>query len=147
MPQRRPNPMAARSVAENIHHLRRAHGMTQAELADALGVTKSTVSRWECGALSIRETHIQALMALWSVPRDYIVGDESGALMASLRPVAVPRVSKDEWRLIASYRALPPHSKTVLLEVADAMLHAGAVLEPPPLRIRLALAWIRARVS
>ena len=38
------------SLSANIGKLRRAHGMTQEQLAEALGVTFAAVSKWERGA-------------------------------------------------------------------------------------------------
>ena len=35
------------SLSENICRLRKAHGMTQAQLAEALGVSFASVSKWQ----------------------------------------------------------------------------------------------------
>jgi transcriptional regulator with XRE-family HTH domain len=46
MPHERPTPVASYVIAQLIK-LRNETGMTQGELAGALGVAQSTVSRWE----------------------------------------------------------------------------------------------------
>ena len=42
--------MDAKSVGHTIAERRHGLGITQAELAETLGVTNKAVSRWECGA-------------------------------------------------------------------------------------------------
>ena len=37
------------NFAQNITMLRRRHGITQEALADFIGVTKASVSKWETG--------------------------------------------------------------------------------------------------
>lgn len=41
--------MKTRSIHQNIAALRRAHSMTQEDLAQALGVSNQAVSKWENG--------------------------------------------------------------------------------------------------
>ena len=41
----------------NIRLTRLKRGMTRAEFAAAVGVTVATVSRWEDGAMGIRDSH------------------------------------------------------------------------------------------
>ena len=40
------------NIGENIRRLRRAADMTQEQLADKLGVSYQSVSRWENGTIS-----------------------------------------------------------------------------------------------
>lgn len=48
-------------LSERIHELREHHGLTQAQLAQRLGIPQETVRRWESGeALPARE-HLAAL--------------------------------------------------------------------------------------
>ena len=41
--------MDCTKVGKLIAHLRKEKGMTQKNLADAIGVLNKTVSKWECG--------------------------------------------------------------------------------------------------
>jgi transcriptional regulator with XRE-family HTH domain len=50
------------TMGDRIRSLRRARGLTQAELAKLCGVTKSAVSQWEGGSTS--NIKLQALLAL-----------------------------------------------------------------------------------
>jgi transcriptional regulator with XRE-family HTH domain len=38
-----------------LHGIRKRLGWTQAQLADAIGVSRNTVARWERGEMKIRE--------------------------------------------------------------------------------------------
>ena len=49
-------------LSENIRTLRKEHGMTQEQLANALGVTVGAVYKWEAG-LSIPEVRLLMEMA------------------------------------------------------------------------------------
>jgi type I restriction enzyme M protein len=51
-------------TAAHIRTLREAMGLTQAQLADRLGVDKMTVARWEWGKLRPRAAAVAALEAL-----------------------------------------------------------------------------------
>ena len=60
-------------MGERIRAARLSHGMTQADLAEAVGVKKSTVGMWENG---LREPNIDTLEALadvFNVPMRYFV--------------------------------------------------------------------------
>ena len=44
-----------RTWGASIRGIRVAHGMTQGTLAEQVGVTKATVSRWEAGLIAPRD--------------------------------------------------------------------------------------------
>ncbi len=53
-----------------LRHLRRLAGMKQSHLADLMGVTQSTVSRWESGSLSLTVEQARALQAIFAARPD-----------------------------------------------------------------------------
>lgn len=63
------------SVADNIKRLRTDAGMTQAELADKLGVTRPTITQWETGWSSPRMGSIEKLADIFKVSKSRIVED------------------------------------------------------------------------
>lgn len=64
------------SLAENINKLRKKHSMTQEQLAEALGVTFASVSKWERGVSTPDLSLIAEMADLFSVSMDTLVGFE-----------------------------------------------------------------------
>lgn len=64
------------SLSENISKLRREHGMTQEKLAEALGVTFASVSKWERGLATPELPLIAGMADLFGVSLDMMVGFE-----------------------------------------------------------------------
>jgi transcriptional regulator with XRE-family HTH domain len=55
--------------SKEILTIRKRMGLTQAELAQKLGVARNTVTRWECGIMGIRETSARLLRVLDAKPQ------------------------------------------------------------------------------
>ena len=51
-------------TGKEVRAIRQRLGLTQAELADKVGVTRNTVTRWEIGLLGIRESAARLLKRL-----------------------------------------------------------------------------------
>lgn len=68
------------TLAEKIYQARRRAGLSQEALADALGVTRQAVSKWETGKSVPDTENIRALAAALAVTADYFLGDIAGAL-------------------------------------------------------------------
>ncbi|MFA5449752.1 MAG: helix-turn-helix domain-containing protein [Clostridia bacterium] len=62
------------NVASRLYELRRKKGMSQEELADAIGVTRQAVSKWERGESSPDTDNLIALARLYEVSLDELVG-------------------------------------------------------------------------
>ena len=61
-------------IKDNIKKLRISKAMKQKELADALGVTRTTVSNWETGSVIPNGKALSALADFFGVTTDYICG-------------------------------------------------------------------------
>ena len=65
------------SLADRIKSLRESVGLTQAEIARTLGISRSGVNAWEMG-LSVPSTqYIVELAKLFNVSTDYLLGMEN----------------------------------------------------------------------
>ena len=62
------------SLPTNISKLRREHSMTQEQLAEALGVTFASVSKWERGVATPELNLIAEMADLFRVSLDALVG-------------------------------------------------------------------------
>lgn len=62
------------SLGANISRLRKAHSMTQEQLAEALGVTFAAVSKWERGVATPELNLIAEMADLFEVSMDAMVG-------------------------------------------------------------------------
>ena len=61
-------------LEEKLSALRKEKGLSQLELAEALGVSRQAVSRWEVGASAPGMENLLALSRLYGVPLDELVG-------------------------------------------------------------------------
>ena len=107
-------------LAENIREYRKSMGLTQEQLAERLGITLGTVSKWERGGSEPDLGYLMELAELFRVSVDALIGfsmrgsnaDEEADRIEAL----VNRVSFEE--LQAEYekalRKFPNHFRTVL---------------------------------
>jgi DNA-binding transcriptional regulator YiaG len=65
-------------TAERIAALRASLGLTQAEMASALGVRQQTISEWETGRYAPRGTSSRVLGMLAESGRPYDAGEPGG---------------------------------------------------------------------
>lgn len=66
-------------VAERIKYLREQKGLTQADLARQMGITRSSVNAWEMGISVPSTQYIVELSNIFKVSTDYLLGVERSA--------------------------------------------------------------------
>ena len=72
------------TFGEKIKTLRKAQGMTQKDLAEALGLSLRTISNYETGGLRPRhDATYDALAALFHVPKTYFFTEEDAFISAA----------------------------------------------------------------
>ena len=57
-------------LAQRLYEMRKAHNLSQEELADKLNVSRQAVSKWECGDSSPDTDNLIALSKLYDVSLD-----------------------------------------------------------------------------
>lgn len=67
-------------ISDRIKKLREQNNITQAELAEALGVTTSAVSAWEKGINAPRMGAVHKIAQYFNVTKSYLVNDEDSPL-------------------------------------------------------------------
>ena len=72
-------------IGEKIRELRQGKKMTQEKLADRLGVSFQSVSRWENGMTYPDIELLPAIARLFSVSVDYLLGDEEAEKIKAIK--------------------------------------------------------------
>ena len=68
-------------IAEKIRDLRELNNLTQSDVANRLGITRSSVNAWEMGISSPSVMCIVGLARLFRVSTDYLLGIEHKAML------------------------------------------------------------------
>lgn len=81
-------------ISENIKTLRESADLTQEQLANQIGVTRSTVTQWESGWSKPRMGKVELLAKFFGVPVSAIVDESSGNNLpkGAIAPTASPMV-------------------------------------------------------
>ena len=128
----------ANDMGKKLRELRDARGLTQREVANAVGVTEATVSRWESGHINnMRRDKIESLAKVLQVSPLVIMGrdDESPAPPAApppSQPYRAPLTERDELteherEHIELYRELDERGRNAVDDLTD--LHVERVRE------------------
>ena len=111
-------------IAETIRANRKAAGLTQEQLAEAMGVTVGAVSKWESGATTPDLSSILELAALFGISVDVLLGyqlqnTDAGQSAGRIRALMLEKKYKDAVR--ESKRALLkyPNHFDVVYRAAD----------------------------
>lgn len=120
------------SLPVNISRLRKEHSMTQEQLADALGVTFASVSKWERG-IATPELTLIAKMANWfGVSLDALVGFEvqcGGVVALEERIHDLQREKKYEEAITEAEKALLRYPNDFRIVYRSGELYAVAGIE------------------
>lgn len=109
------------TFGEKIKDLRKEQNLTQKEMAQALSVTVSTLSHWECDYQEPSFKDLSLLANYFDVSTDYLLGvseDDSAPRLTTPAPAALPL---DETELLKNYRALSYVGKARVAAYADLM--------------------------
>ncbi len=104
------------SVGERLARLRKERGVTQAELAERLGVAQPNVSDYERGVLRLNADVIIEVAKLLRVTPNELLGFEDGS--ATVAPPSSRRLR----RRLQEIERLPKRDQQALLRTIDAFL-------------------------
>ncbi len=103
------------TFSQRLKQARENKGLTQAQVANAIGVAKSTYSGYETGNSEPSMNIIASLMKLFEVRPDFLWQDE----------VSFAEGNVIENKLLNMYRQLNEEGQEKLLGYADDLLQAG----------------------
>ena len=92
---------------ENLKTARKKSGMTQQEVADAIGVVQSAYKNYEQGNREPKGDIIVMLADLFHVTTDYLLGRDTGEPDALSALAAEFNMSALEKKIVDNYLALP----------------------------------------
>lgn len=77
--------------------LRKARGMTQGQLAEAIQISRQSISEWERGSSKPTQDNLLRLSELYGVSVDYLMGREEPAAPEEEKPARPAKPT--DWRL------------------------------------------------
>lgn len=108
-------------MKERLIRLRQEQGLSQSGLAEALGVSRQAVSRWETGAAMPSAENLFCLSRLYGVPMDELIrGEEAEPEQKAEAPAGTQDAPKED-------RALRRWRAAALVLAAVCVLLAGTV--------------------
>lgn len=124
------------SLSENISRLRKAHGLTQEQLAEALGVTFASVSKWERGVATPELPLIARMADLFAVSLDALVGFQvlrSNAESTEKQILDLQRQKKYDEAILEAEKALLnyPNNFQIVYRAGELYTVAGIELKCP----------------
>ena len=99
------------TMIERLIECRKAAGLSQTELAEKLGLSRQTISKWETGTVIPTAENLNALAKLYSISLDWLVNGEEFPVLQSKNEAAPveeasvqtnkPGKSINSWRIAA----------------------------------------------
>jgi transcriptional regulator with XRE-family HTH domain len=123
VPRRRASdPTPERLIGSRITALRKRRAMTQVELAAALGMDQSLLSRYERGALRLHGALVADLARVLHASADELLGLDPGT-------THTPPPERRVVRRLQDIERLPRRKKEILLSTIDAFLRGAAAAD------------------
>lgn len=109
--------MSENDFSRKVRALRAEHGLTLEQVANHVGVGRSTIRKWETGMIeNIRRDKIAKLAEALHTTPDYLMGWETKNKEDS-------SLSKDEEQLLEMYRKLNDQGKEYILQTITMATH------------------------
>ena len=112
----------SKDMAQRIKDLRTEKGLTLEQVADVVGVGKSTVRKWETGMIAnMRRDKIAALAKALGTTPAYLMGWKEDAEEKKIPPTEL-QLSEGEKMMLELFRRIPEDRQPAALELLRAAL-------------------------
>lgn len=111
------------SIGESLRKVRKEHNLKQKDIAEAIGIDRSTYSFYETGKTNPPIETMCALAKIYNVTIGYLIGKEANnpelrvranAVSSAVDPIAL--LNEDEQKLLIYYRLAQENSKKEILD-------------------------------
>ena len=109
--------MAIENMARKIKELRQERGLTLEQVANVVGVGKSTVRKWETGMIAnMKRDKIAALAKALGTTPAYLMGWNETPDLIEISPEE-PQLSEGEKMLLDLFRRVPEDKQQLVLQM------------------------------
>lgn len=109
------------SMAQRIKDLRQSRGLTLEQVADVVGVGKSTVRKWETGMIAnMKRDKIASLANALGTTPEYLMG-----WTTEKNSPHEPELTEGERQVLELFRQIPEDQQPVVLAMIRAALSGG----------------------
>ncbi|MBR3755710.1 MAG: helix-turn-helix transcriptional regulator [Firmicutes bacterium] len=115
-----------KTIADNLKLLRNTFGYTQAEVADALHLCRSTYTLYELGRKLPSTDMLVDIAELYDIRLDALLDTRTDFYIQKV--FSQERSRRDIIHLVDTYFRLPPHAQGKLMERADILLEKEGFL-------------------
>ena len=127
-------------MAENLKKVRKEHKLTQQDIANVLGIDRSTYTFYETGKTSPSISTIYKLAEIYNVSIGYLLGVEDGRGEAKRKSAPmnvaaqgtdhIAYLDKDEQMLLMCYRIISDENKEKAIQMMkDLAKNSGNAME------------------
>lgn len=116
------------TFSEMSKQLRKEKGLSQVELAKALGISKACISMIEIGKNEPTANTVTRYADFFGCSTDYLLGRSDDLGVISIK-TEKPALTKDEQEMLDIYRALQPMHRSQVLEYARYTADRAGVLK------------------
>ena len=113
--------MVSESMAQRIKFLRKSKGLTLEQVADVVGVGKSTVRKWETGMIAnMKRDKIASLAKALGTTPEYLMGWDEKKISSG-----EDSLTEGERQVLELFRQIPEDQQPVVLAMIRAALSSG----------------------
>lgn len=91
---------------EKLLSLRKKNKLTQAQVAEALDVSRQAISNWETGAVLPSTDNLKALSRLYQVPADSLLNDDTDLFAGSVEKTSENNNTNSKFSILKKRRAI-----------------------------------------